>query len=244
MDTTPTTLTQAALIQLQAPFPAEAVFFLQGNAYLQEWAITDRIESIDPGWSFEITQSYYRDARAIAVGKLTILGSTRSNTGMGQVAYRKAELGNPHMEANDAEKSAATDCLKRAARLFGIGRYFLTLPPSVKDDTSYKRWLNGSTKKATAPKKKTDKPIEAVVVAHIAKDSQGNGNLIHKFKTRDDLRFSTFSRAPFIATGWIDDNEWSVAEVLQEELAIPVLIEPDGEFWRLVEVANHPDLVF
>jgi hypothetical protein len=57
---------------------------------------------------------------------------------LGQKEIVKTKQGG---EANQAAKSAATDALKRAARLFGVGRYLLDLPNSVKDEKSLGTWL-------------------------------------------------------------------------------------------------------
>jgi len=55
---------------------------------------------------------------------------------------------------------AATDSFKRAARLFGIGRYLLTLPSSVKDEQSLGRWFasQGTTPQKSAQTPKADTP--------------------------------------------------------------------------------------
>lgn len=158
-------LTHDDLNALKATFAANEHEFLNGMAYIQEQPITDRIESIDPAWQFEIRAINVRD-NAGEGGKdvftvsvhaaLTIKGVTRENVGMGTVqksnpiketvwnneTRRKEETGNTYTnEANEGEKSATTDALKRCARLFGIGRYLLTLPDTVKDVGSMAKWL-------------------------------------------------------------------------------------------------------
>ena len=162
------TLTTEDLTALKATFAANEHEFLQGNAYIQEQPITDRIESIDPAWSFEIRGINVRanageggkDVFTVAVhAALTIKGVTRENVGMGIVQRsnpipetiwknnKKEETGKQYTnEANEGEKAATTDALKRCARLFGIGRYLLTLPNDVKDMGSMERWLTGQKK--------------------------------------------------------------------------------------------------
>ena len=142
-------LTREDLAILQAPFPVEAHKFYRGLVYLHEEPITERIEEVDPAFGFRITQSYYRGHRPIAVGELTIKGCTRGNTGMDEVKFRKAEAKPtaPANESNDGEKNAATDAFKRCARLFGVGRYLLTLPKdsegncTVTDERTLAAWL-------------------------------------------------------------------------------------------------------
>ena len=137
-------LTREQLTELKAPFHANDHEFLNGMAYLTEFAITNRIEDIDPAWSFIVREVKQRDSfgdktpyTVTVVADLTIEGVTR--TGIGQSLVRKAKSGS---EANEAEKSAATDALKRAARLFGIGRYLLKLPNNISNVEQIGTWLN------------------------------------------------------------------------------------------------------
>ena len=169
------TLTHEDLSALKATFAANEHEFLQGNAYIQEQPITDRIESIDPAWAFEIRAINVRanageggkDVFTVAVhAALTIKGVTRENVGMATIqksnpvkemvwddAQReKVETGNTYTsEANEGEKAATTDALKRCARLFGIGRYLLTLSDDVKDIASMERWLKQNSKPQAVP---------------------------------------------------------------------------------------------
>lgn len=137
------TLTKEDLATLQFPFKANEHRFLQGKAYIREDAITERIEQIDPAWEFKYVEMSSRVAAGsekpliFCIMNLTIKGVTRSGVGMADVTLTKKG----DDEANEAEKSAATDALKRAARLFGIGRYLLDLPPNVKDVVSLREYL-------------------------------------------------------------------------------------------------------
>jgi len=151
-------LTKDDLAVLQYPFKANEHKFLQGNAYIREDAITERIEQIDPAWEFHFVSMTTRtEAGAstpliVCVCNLIIKGVTRSGVGMAEVTLTKKE----DSEANEAEKSAATDALKRAARLFGIGRYLLTLPKTVNDVASLRNYLvatyaNVPQSESTAP---------------------------------------------------------------------------------------------
>jgi hypothetical protein len=158
-------LTQDDLTQLKKPFAASDHEFLNGMAYITEHAITERIETVDPAWAFQVRSISVRDSAGEG-GKdiytvtvhaaLTINGVTRDNVGMASVqksdlkdetiwnnnTRKKEPTGKQYtIEANEAEKSATTDALKRCARLFAIGRYLLTLPSDVKDEASMARWL-------------------------------------------------------------------------------------------------------
>ena len=237
-------LTAQDLEILCMPFPSDDVNFLQGNAYITETEITIRIEAVDPAWSFVITDSGNRDKRAYATGQLTIKGSTRGNVGMGNVVYRKGAAGDPYQEANDAEKSAATDCLKRCARLFGVGRYLLELPDNVKDNSSYNRWMNGTgTQARPAPAQQTPQPtpnaepVEDTVIRHVAKHNK-DGKTYHVLTTTNHGNISIWSRKLFKEAAWVDDMDWLEIDKTTEYDGIPVLIKPNGNYWELVEVAE------
>jgi hypothetical protein len=158
-------LTREDMVILKGHFQAEDHRFLQGNAYITEYAITERLDEVDPAWSFELQEIVTRVAlggqsklQVTAHGILTIKGVRRS--GVGQTfayeskpyEYTDKKSGEivkvPSSEANEAEKSAATDALnaatdalKRAARSFGVGRYLLTLGKDVDNAASMKQWL-------------------------------------------------------------------------------------------------------
>jgi hypothetical protein len=101
---------------------------------------------VDPGWRFERLEIYPRGKDTIvAVYRMTINDTFRDGVGMATVQYGKDKQGQPtEREVNEAEKSAATDALKRCARLFGVGRYILDLPSNVTDVASLTRFLNGA----------------------------------------------------------------------------------------------------
>jgi hypothetical protein len=180
-------LTPENLQALKAPFAAHEHEFLRGFTYLNEEAITERIDSIDPSWQFYIRSIVVRpnageggkDIATVTVhGALTICGVTRESTGMAVVQRtdekneekwdngKKVQTGKKYTgEANEAEKSATTDALKRSARLFGIGRYLLNLSDDVKDEGSLARWLKTNQQQPQTP------PAELP-----APPANGNGN--------------------------------------------------------------------
>lgn len=136
-------ISKEQLTALKAPFHASDHEFLSGMAYLTEFAITNRIENIDPSWQFIVREVKQRKGAGdktpfsiTVIADLQINGVTRS--GVGQAVAWASGSGN---EANEAEKSATTDALKRASRLFGIGRYLLKLPRNVSDTQSMANWL-------------------------------------------------------------------------------------------------------
>lgn len=124
---------------LTAPFSFEDHEFTRGFAYITEQAITRRLDSVDPGWQFIVLETVRDTTSASVTGRLTVCGVSRDGVGTQSIEYatfkdqtgeRKPSLdmaGNPR-EAGEVRKGAATDALKRAARLFGIGRYILDAP--------------------------------------------------------------------------------------------------------------------
>lgn len=101
-----------------------------GFIYIAEAATTARIEEVDPAWELRLLNVFTRGQMTNAVVSLTIGGVTRE--GIGTQAIEMTKDGS--REANEAEKSAATDALRRAARLFGIGRYLLKCPHKIAMD--------------------------------------------------------------------------------------------------------------
>jgi hypothetical protein len=136
-------LTHEDLTVLRAVFPPQAHEFRNGFVYIAEEWVAGRIESVDPAFNFEVISTYCRDKQAIVVAKLTIKGSTRTNTGMQMLEYvRDKTTKQPtDTESGEAEKGATTDAFKRSARLFGVGRYLLTAPKNL-DEKSLVKWLD------------------------------------------------------------------------------------------------------
>jgi hypothetical protein len=115
-------LTQADLKILKAPFPKESLGVkVQSTSkdrtrallvlYLQHTDVQDRLEMVDPAWTTEvINEERVGDTVYVRI-RMTVKGVSRENVG----------------EGNDP-KAAYSDALKRAAMLFGIGRYLYDSP--------------------------------------------------------------------------------------------------------------------
>lgn len=136
---------------LAAPFPLEAHEWRKGRnnkeyVYITESGVVSRLNEVDPSWSLVVTERAERQyettrkntttgelytlaAHELAITvSLTIKGVTRYGIGMAEIAPDAAE----------ADKSAVTDALKRAARLFGVGAYLLNDPPQK---NAFAAWL-------------------------------------------------------------------------------------------------------
>jgi hypothetical protein len=146
-------LTQDDVRALNRPFPLEAHEWRKGRndkdyVYITETAVILRLNEVDPSWTLVITdraereysttrkntktgEMYTLGAHELAITvNLTVCGVTRYGVGMAEIAPDAAE----------ADKSAVTDALKRAARLFGVGGYLLNDPPGK---AQFAQWLNG-----------------------------------------------------------------------------------------------------
>lgn len=120
------------------PFQPREHKFLRGRTYIREEAILERLAEVDLNWSCEIISSYTREGRAVCTMRMTVCGVSRDNVGSVDIEMTK----DASKEANEAEKAAATDAFKRAARLFGIGAYLLKLPRGKDmDESGIREWL-------------------------------------------------------------------------------------------------------
>ena len=173
------TLTREDLDTLKRYFEADQhAFDYSKKAYIKERPISERIEEVDPAFAFHVRQIQVRpsageggkEVATITVhASLTIKGVTRENTGMASVLKsdpkhiyidKKKTDDTYTNEANQAEKHATTDSLKRCARLFGVGRYLLDTPNWVKDTSTMSKWLQQLTGQATAQNSSKQDPLQ------------------------------------------------------------------------------------
>ena len=127
-----TGLTFEDVERLTAPLPLEdghsvriaesKETWAQWLVYTEEEPVIDRLNEIDPNWSFEITDKILAPTYVTVYGKLTIKGVSRACVGNGSPKRRDGKM------SGDEEKGAATDALKRGARMFGIGLYLKQAP--------------------------------------------------------------------------------------------------------------------
>lgn len=146
------TLTNEDLKTLRHPFKPNEHEFLKGNAYITEAAIMTRLEEVDPSMEFYVMNQVQRGDVITVYGRMIVKGVIRESSGMAKVEMTT----DGKREANEAEKSATTDALKRCARLFGVGRYLLSLPDDVRDTASIARYLGQVP--TSAPKAPTPSP--------------------------------------------------------------------------------------
>lgn len=160
------TLTRDDVTALTQHFKPAEHEFVRGYIYISEQAITTRLDDVDPAWSWIIVDEHPRDNQMIVKGRLTVKGVIREGVGMQPLTIVVKDTGEIK-EGTEPEKSAATDALKRAARLFGIGRYLLDTPGWVKTVDNVATWLKQSNgNSAPLPASVPQRPEPSVNGAH------------------------------------------------------------------------------
>ena len=144
-------LTTEDLTTLKRPFARADHEFIRGFVYITEEAITNRLEEVDPAWMFIVLDVTTSGDNAVVRARLGVKDVYRDGVGMQKV----------NEKAGEAEKGAATDALKRCARLFGVGRYLLGAPA---EGPLFDDWLKEQRRTA-------DKSIDV----DAAKQRLGNG---------------------------------------------------------------------
>jgi len=157
------TLTYEDALALRWPFKLDEHRFDMEWPYLTEGPIELRLDEVDPGWQWVIRSIETREVvgsrnefKVTVHGSLTIKGVTRDGVGQAMTRQGKQKTNSAtgeiySDEVNSAEKSAATDALKRAARLFGVGRYLLvTQKAGNKTRDQLWRWLREAIEKMEA----------------------------------------------------------------------------------------------
>lgn len=142
---------------LRWPFRLEDHRFDTEYPYLTEAPICNRLDEVDPAWSWVIVSIDTREVvgsrnefKITVHGRLTIKGVTRDGIGQAMTRQSKPKTNQATGElitdeVNSAEKSAETDALKRAFRHFGGGRYLLTTQKAgIKTKDQLERWLNSA----------------------------------------------------------------------------------------------------
>jgi hypothetical protein len=110
---------------LEKPFPAEQIKQRAGSFgksldYIEGHAVIQRLnDAFDGQWSFEIVSHEVLESEVIVRGKLTAEGISKVQFGSSQVTRHKETK--EVISLADDLKAAATDALKKAATLFGVG---------------------------------------------------------------------------------------------------------------------------
>jgi hypothetical protein len=105
--------------------------------YIEEGAIIERLNDVDPAWSMTVDRTVRSEQYVSCHMTLTVKGVSRSGVGTAGAYYDKQAK--VYAFDENVEKSAATDALKRCARLFGVGLY-LKKSPRVYLDAGLQTW--------------------------------------------------------------------------------------------------------
>jgi len=202
-------LTKQDLAILCAPFTAAEHEFHRGFVYIAEAGITARIEEVDPAWELSANWITVRGDAVTAHVTMVINGTRRDGIGMANQEY--SSKATPPKPIGEPEKSAATDAMKRAARLFGIGRYLLTAPEGL-NDTTLRKWLTQITPR---PADNIPRPPAAQAEVEPAPLIQIELTTVSREvdkQNRDYYRFNggaySYSRNPFIQAEYDDAMNW------------------------------------
>jgi len=121
--------------RLSQPFPESYIHQRKGSFgktlnYLSASAVIERLnECFENDWSFTIiTHEVLPTDEVMVHGRLTALCVSKDAFGRGQQAVNRdtGEI----VSAADAYKSAVSDCIKRCARLLGVGAYLYSDDPA------------------------------------------------------------------------------------------------------------------
>jgi hypothetical protein len=110
---------------LEDPFTPAQIKHRKGNfnrtlAYIEAPAVINRLnDAFDGAWSFDILEHHILQEEVLVLGRLTAEGITKTQFGNSQIT-RKKESGEI-ISLGDDLKAAATDALKKAATLLGVG---------------------------------------------------------------------------------------------------------------------------
>ena len=105
------------------PFPPQLVKQREGHdgkmlSYLETHVVIERLNEGCDAWSFEVVQHHLYKVEVVVVGKLTADGVIKMAFGGSEITLNRA--GKVVSLADDL-KAAASDALKKAASLLGVG---------------------------------------------------------------------------------------------------------------------------
>jgi len=125
---------------LEKPFPKNLIQTRKGNFgeeinYIEACHYIKRLNEVfDGAWNFEVLEHKILEEEVIVLGMLTAGGVVKTAFG-GSGITRSRENGKPFCIADDI-KAAATDSLKKACSLFGLGLYLYMEAPGGDDTAS------------------------------------------------------------------------------------------------------------
>ena len=134
---------------LEQPFPNELLRTRKGPfgnsfSYVEGSAYIARLNNAFEGnWSFEVVEHHVREAEVVVLGKLVADGVTKMSFGGSSITVsREGEV----ISIADDLKAAATDALKKAASLLGVGLHLYSSerPTEAPGNGASKNKVNGN----------------------------------------------------------------------------------------------------
>ena len=118
--------------------------YVEGAEYIRR--LNDAFEG---DWSFEIVEHQNLNSEVVVLGKLTCEGVTKMAFGGSKITVnREGELGS----LADDLKAAATDALKKASSLLGVGLHLYS-EPTTTSASETKRGSNGNGQQRPSPQR-------------------------------------------------------------------------------------------
>lgn len=157
--------------QLERPFDRSLIKTRKGAlgqqlAYVEGVEFIKRLnEALDGQWTFEIVEHHVRETEVVVLGKLTADDVTKMAFGGSSITVsREGEV----ISIADDLKAAATDALKKAASLLGVGLHLYSSERPTEASAG-----NGASKlRSTAGASM----VRSVVASRIPRSDNGRGN--------------------------------------------------------------------
>jgi hypothetical protein len=149
--------------KLEEPFDASCIKYRPGNfgqtlAYIEGHEIIKRLNEVfNSRWSFEIVEHQVNQAEVQVLGKITCCNGTVTKMAFGGSKVTVNTDTGVEVNIVDDLKAAATDALKKAASLLGVGLHLYEKDGTLKENGNG----NGKGNGGAAPSSQSD---------------QGNGN--------------------------------------------------------------------
>jgi len=142
---------------LETPFRPDQVKHRKGNfgntlAYVEAHTVIQRLnDALDADWSFEVISHQVLQDEVLVLGRLTV--GNISKTQFGNSSITRSKSTGEIISIGDDLKAAATDALKKAATLLGVG---IALYAGRQDKPPVP--VNGTTQQYYPPQQHNDYP--------------------------------------------------------------------------------------
>jgi len=173
---------------LEKPFPSEMIRQRKGSFgntldYIEGWAVIQRLNEVfDGDWSFDVVDHQILENEVIVIAKLIASGITKVQFGGSSITKNKTT--GDIVCISDDLKAAATDALKKAASLWGVGLHLYD-----KSNGSSRSNPQETKSKKVYPvnKKATNLQIKSIV-SIAAQNGITNGSLLSMIEKRFNVK--------------------------------------------------------